>query len=60
MVFERIKHLTCPLIIAVNKADRLEDSQLSQPCVVALVTHAQIVPMSALHGQNLDTFERLR
>ena len=29
MVFERLQYLTCPIIIAVNKADRLEDkSQL--------------------------------
>jgi len=62
MVFERIKHLTCPLIIAVNKADRLEDkSQLLAHLewLSQKLPNAQIVPMSALHGQNLDTLERL-
>ncbi|NLY12124.1 MAG: GTPase Era [Gammaproteobacteria bacterium] len=62
MVFERIKHLTCPLIIAVNKADRLEDKSQLLAHLAWLsqkLPNAQIVPMSALHGQNLDTLERL-
>lgn len=62
MVFERIQHLTCPLIIAVNKADRLEDkSQLLAHLewLAGKLPNAQIVPVSALHGHNLDTLERL-
>ena len=62
MVYERIKYLTCPVIIAVNKADRLEDkSQLLAHLewLAEKLPDAQIVPMSALHGHNLDTLERL-
>ena len=62
MVFERIQYLTCPLIIAVNKADRLEDeSQLLAHLewLASKLPNAQIVPVSALHGHNLDTLERL-
>ncbi len=62
MVFERIQYLTCPVIIAVNKADRLEDkSQLLAHLewLSQKLPDAQIVPMSALHGHNLDTLERL-
>ena len=62
MVFDRIQHLTCPLIIAVNKADRLEDkSQLlgHLQWLSEKLPNAQIVPISALHGRNLDTLERL-
>lgn len=62
MVFDRIQHLTCPLIIAVNKADRLEDkSQLLAHLqwLSEKLPNAQIVPVSALHGKNLDTLERL-
>ncbi|NLZ79242.1 MAG: GTPase Era [Gammaproteobacteria bacterium] len=62
MVFERIQHLTCPLIIAVNKSDRLEDkSQLLAHLgwLAEKLPNAQIVPMSALHGHNLDTLERV-
>ncbi|HZJ95657.1 MAG TPA: GTPase Era [Thiopseudomonas sp.] len=62
MVFERLQYLTCPIIIAVNKADRLEDKSQLLAHLEWLSTKlpdAQIVPMSALHGHNLDTLERL-
>ena len=62
MVFERIQYLTCPLIIAVNKADRLEDKSQLLAHLEWLATKlptAQIVPVSALHGHNLETLERL-
>ena len=62
MVFERIQYLTCPLIIAVNKADRLEDKSQLLAHLEWLATklpNAQIVPVSALHGHNLGTLERL-
>ena len=62
MVFERIQHLTCPLIIAVNKADRLEDkSQLLAHLewLSGKLPNAQIVPVSALHGHNLETLQGL-
>ena len=62
MVFERIQYLICPLIIAVNKADRLEDKSQLLAHLEWLATklpNAQIVPVSALHGHNLETLERL-
>ena len=62
MVFERIQYLTCPLIIAVNKADRLEDkSQLLAHLewLAGKLPNAQIVPVSALHGHNLETLQGL-
>ncbi|WP_205342314.1 GTPase Era [Denitrificimonas caeni] len=62
MVFERIQYLTCPLIIAVNKADRLEDkSQLLAHLewLSQKLPNAQIVPISALHGHNLEALEGL-
>ena len=62
IVFERIQYLTCPLIIAVNKADRLEDKGQLLAHLEWLATklpNAQIVPISALHGHNLETLEAL-
>ena len=62
MVFERFQYLTCPLIIAVNKADRLEDkSQLLAHLewLAGKLPNAQIVPVSALHGHNLETLQGL-
>jgi GTP-binding protein Era len=62
LVYERIKDLSCPLLIAVNKADRLEDKTDMLEHLQWLsekLPHAEIVPISALHQQNLDTLERL-
>lgn len=62
LVLEKIQHLKCPLIVAVNKADRLEDKAELLPHLEWLAEQlpkAEIVPISALHGQNLDTLERL-
>ena len=62
MVFERIQYVECPLLIAVNKADRLEDKSELLPHLEWLAQQlpkAEIVPISALHGQNLDTLENL-
>jgi len=62
MVFERIQYLQCPILLAVNKADRLEDKSELLPHLEWLASQlpqAEVVPISALHGQNLDTLERL-
>lgn len=62
MVYERIKDLRCPILIAVNKADRLEDKTDMLEHLQWLnekLPNAEIVPISALHQQNLDTLERL-
>src|SRR5690606_25235143 len=51
-----------PLIIAVNKADRMEDNAELLPHLQWLteqLPNAEVVPVSALHGHNLDTLERL-
>ena len=62
MVLEKVQHVKCPILLAVNKADRLEDRNELLPHLEWLATQlpqAEVVPISALHGQNLDTLERL-
>lgn len=62
LVYERIKTLTCPIIIAVNKTDRLEDKKQMLSHLQWLsekMPQAELVPISALHRQNVDTLERL-
>lgn len=62
MVLERIEHVSCPVLLAVNKADRMEDKTELLPHLQWLAEQlpkAEIVPISALHGQNLDTLEAL-
>lgn len=62
MVLERLEHVRCPILIAVNKSDRLDDKGELLPHLDWLAQQlptAEIVPVSALHGQNLDILERL-
>ena len=62
MVLEKVQYVKCPILLAVNKADRLEDKSELLPHLEWLATQlpqAEVVPISALHGQNLDTLERL-
>ena len=62
LVLEKVQHVKCPILLAVNKADRLEDKSELLPHLEWLATQlpqAEVVPISALHGQNLDTLERL-
>jgi len=62
LVLERVQYVQGPLLVAVNKADRLDDKSELLPHLEWLaqqLPNAEIVPISALHGQNLDTLERL-
>ncbi len=62
LVLEKMQHVKCPILLAVNKADRLEDKSELLPHLNWLaeqLPQAEIVPISALQGQNLDTLEKL-
>lgn len=62
LVLEKIKLSKEPVIVAVNKIDRLEDKKelLSHlEWLHAQLPDAQIVPISSLHSQNLETLEKL-
>ena len=62
MVLERLKHSRKPVILVVNKIDRLEDKEQLMPWLDQLsrrMNFAHIVPMSALQGHNMDRLERL-
>lgn len=62
MVFERVRQVRCPVLLAVNKTDRLDDKTVLIPHLAWLqqqLPEAEIVPISALHQHNLDTLERL-
>ena len=62
LVLEKVRHVKCPILLAVNKADRLEDKSELLPHLNWLaeqLPQAEIVPISALQGQNLDTLEKL-
>jgi len=62
LVLEKVHHVKCPILLAVNKSDRLEDKSELLPHLNWLaeqLPQAEIVPISALQGQNLDTLEKL-
>ena len=62
MVFERVKFVKCPVLLVVNKIDRLDDTGELLPHLKWLaeqLPEAEIVPISAQNGQNLDTLEKL-
>ncbi len=62
LVLERLRERRGPLIVAVNKMDRLDNSADILPHLEWLTSQlpeAEIVPVSAQHGKNLETLERL-
>jgi GTP-binding protein Era len=62
MVLERVQLVQGPVILAVNKADRMEDKGALIPhlqWLAAQLPNAEVVPISALQGHNLETLETL-
>ena len=60
LVAQKLRGLKCPLIIAINKVDQLEDKNELLPQLQALAERfpeAEIVPVSALRASNLKALE---
>ena len=60
MVLQKLTHLSCPVILAVNKVDQVEKRETLLPVLEQLATKrdfAEIIPMSALKEQNLEPLE---
>lgn len=56
-VLDKLAELRCPVILAVNKIDRIKDKQTLLPWLAELAgkrEFADIVPLSAQHGDNLE------
>jgi len=61
-VAEKLQHASCPIILAVNKVDQIDDKETLLPHLQVLsekLTFAEIVPLSALRNTNLDRLEKL-
>lgn len=57
LVLQRLVDLSTPVIIAVNKVDRVENKKSLLPhlqLLSELLPRAKIMPLSALNGRNLD------
>jgi GTP-binding protein Era len=61
-VAEKLQHASCPIILAVNKVDQIEDKESLLPHLETLakkLNAAEIIPLSALRNVNLDRLEQL-
>lgn len=61
-VLEKLQKATCPVILVINKVDQMEDKEKLLPYiqeVAAKLPFMDIVPLSALLGQSVDTLEQL-
>ncbi len=61
-VAEKLQHVSCPIILAVNKVDQIDDKETLLPHLEQLsqkLHAAEIVPLSALRNMNLDRLEQL-
>ncbi len=61
MVVKRLQNLECPIVLAVNKVDQLEDKEVLLPYLSKLSDRIQvdeIIPISALREINVDALER--
>ena len=59
-VLQQIRHAKCPVLLLINKVDRVADKKLLLPLSETLqdkYNFAGIVPVSALHGHNRDYLE---
>ena len=57
LVLEKLKNAEMPVILVINKVDTFENKNSALPLILArekLMNFAEIVPVSALRGANLD------
>ncbi|WP_354623526.1 GTPase Era [Psychromonas sp. MME2] len=57
MVLSKLQYLKCPVVLAVNKIDNVEDKELLLPHLETLAKRynfAHILPMSAKKGDNVE------
>ncbi len=62
LVAKRLENLECPLILAINKVDKIEQKETLLPHLQKLgerFPKAEIIPLSALRNTNLDRLEDL-
>ncbi len=60
-VLEKLKFATCPIILAINKVDQIEEKEKLLPYIQELskkLKFSEIVPLSALLGTSVDVLEK--
>ncbi len=62
LVLEKVKRARCPVVLAVNKIDRIKEKEVLLPYLSEVSTKmdfAQIIPISAEKGHNIDRLEKV-
>jgi GTP-binding protein Era len=62
LVAKQLVNSRCPIILAINKVDQLEDKEALLPHMQALVEQLkprEIIPISALQNQNLERLQEI-
>jgi GTPase len=61
LVLEKLRQVNCPVILAINKIDRLADKKALLPYLQQVSRHmdfTQIIPLSAKQGSQVDELEQ--
>ena len=61
-VLKKLQHVTCPVILALNKVDRVQDKATLLPQIETLQSQysfAQIMPISAKSGDNVEALQQM-
>lgn len=62
LVLEKVQHVDCPVILVINKVDRLDDKEQLLPYLQTVserLNFAEVVPLSAIKGKNIDRLEQI-
>jgi GTPase len=60
-IIDKLKSVSCPVLLVVNKIDQLPSKEELLPILGELSSHfdfAEIIPVSALNGMNVDMLEQ--
>ena len=60
-IIEKLKSVDCPVVLVVNKMDKLQSKKELLPLISELSSHydfAEIIPVSAMNGMNVDVLEQ--
>ncbi len=60
LVLAKVNQVRCPVILVINKVDKLKDKDILLPVIKNLSSHmsfAEIIPVSASKGDNVDLLE---
>lgn len=60
-IIEKLKSVGCPVVLVVNKMDKLQSKKELLPLISELSSHydfAEIIPVSAMNGMNVDVLEQ--